>query len=127
MTTPATGLPANSNSMAIKDQDFEIYQGNNKLLICDVENVADLTGCTITWACAKRTAKTTVVLQKEGTVLTEYPTKFSVAFVAADTNSISIGEYYYEVKIVDTDNIAVTVATGKMIVLPTLIKEEEEP
>jgi len=110
--------------MAYKDQDFEIFAGDNKSLLFTVDDVEDLDDCTVTWKAA-RSPGSEAVISKSSESSDEIEISgdtFTVKLVPTDTSNLSgYRKYYHEAQILDSSGNITTVAIGTMIVYPQLI------
>lgn len=110
--------------MAYKNQDFEIFAGDNKLLVFTVDDVGDLGDCVVTWEAA-RSPDSEALISKSSEDSDEIEISgdtFTVKLVPDDTAELSkYRKYYHEAQIEDSAGNITTVAIGTMIVYPQLI------
>ena len=113
--------------MAKIKQDFEMYQGEDKLLTFaitdDADDPADLTSSTATWMLAHKLALTNTVLTKittDGIVING--SNYEVTLLPSDTVGIEAGEFYHELRMVDSDGKESVVATGSATIRPSITK-----
>jgi len=111
--------------MAVKEQNFEMWAGDYKKITFVVLDVEDLAGASIQWIMAQ-SAKSEPILTKESTAneINISKNEFTVELLSEDTKDITVGTYYHEAAITDIENHAVTVATGKVTINPSLKKVE---
>ena len=119
--------------MVVKDQPFELYQGNRRILVFgiveeDGPGYLDLSGMTVTFAVA-RTNDEGVPLRNNPVIdLSSADLSTQVAITDAvngavqvtldcpDTETLAAGSYYWELEVHD-DSCKVVVATGTMTLL----------
>jgi len=104
-------------------QDFELWQGDHKVLTFTVEDVASLDGATATWAVAYMNAYNQTMIKKAGEINGNV---FVVTLTRDDTAALEPGVYYHEAEIIDAAENKSTVAIGQMTLHPTLIRDGEE-
>lgn len=109
--------------MAQVDQNFELWQGDHKILTFTVADVETLEGATIRWAAAYLTAYQPTAIEKTGQVDSAERNAFTVTLSTADTATLEPGIYYHEAEIVDAAGNKSTVVTGEMTLHPVLIKD----
>ena len=79
---------------------IELYQGNSKLIVCDVSGLVDLVGYTGTLSVKKHIDSTSTLLVKNGTIS---GLQISVDLTYVDT-SINPGTYLYDITIDNSTN-----------------------
>lgn len=109
--------------MALRDQDFEIWQGEEKdvyfTITGDSSEVKDLTGATITWKAMRHPSSTAADITCTTTDYITISGATSGIFKLALASSHSTGvwgKFYHEARVVDTLNYSEVVATGLMII-----------
>ena len=113
--------------MAYKNQDFEIWQGDDFKLNYTVEGVTvpeDLTSAK--WGISKSRSGTSL-LEKNSTlpgeiVIDTASNIVSVILFSSDTLNLKCQKYYCELEVVDTESLRTTVAIGTMLLHPTILK-----
>ena len=112
--------------MTAEDQNFIMYPGDNKIIRVTVDDgvlptaaVVDLSGVTeATWVLARRPGKPALVTKKLSLAEIAIPTPangiIEVTLVPDDTKSLSPGNYYHELDVIDT-GIRSTVTSGKQL------------
>jgi hypothetical protein len=107
--------------MTVKNQNFEMYQGENKVLVFDITDSSgsskDLTGCSATFVVYGGTSATNKI-EKSSTdgEITFYGNDVKVFLVPSDTSGIS-GKFYWELRLVDGANNSEIVAVGTYVVI----------
>lgn len=107
------------------NQNFTTWKGNYRELNFTIEDVDSAEGCTAEWACAeletslvneieKSTESTPAGITIAGKVVT-------VILDPADTASMDAGNYYHELRLVDTDDNPSTPAIGTMTLKPVIL------
>ncbi len=103
--------------MALKNQDFEMWKGNNKELLFTVEDVANLDGSISNWAVSKAGQKEKLfvktVVNSEGKIVT-------IPVLPEDTEDLPPGNYYHELEIIDGVGSIFTAAIGQMRLYPKI-------
>lgn len=115
--------------MAQIDQNFEMWQGDHKVLAFTVVDVESLEGATIRWAAAYLSPYKPVAVEKAGQMMMDgggdggaERNAFTVTLKTADTENLDPGTYYHEAEVVDAAGNKSTVAVGAMTLHPTLLK-----
>jgi len=110
--------------MAYKNQDFEMFAGDHKMLIFGVDNMASLIGSTVRWKVATL-AGGTPIIEKESSDSSQIEVDgltFSVKLLPEDTENLRPNkDYYHEAEIEDPSGYINTVAIGTMTLLPSTI------
>lgn len=111
--------------MTLRDQDFELWQGENKLVYFtitgDSSAVKDLTGSTaFAWKALRHVGSTSAAITKSlstGGITVTGATSgiFCVTLSSSDTESIN-GRFYHEARITDIEGKNEVVATGILII-----------
>ncbi len=112
--------------MAQIDQDFEMWQGDHKVLTFTVADVETLEGATIRWATAYLSPYKPVAVEKAGQMDGAERNTFTVILNTADTADLDPGTYYHEAEVVDAAGNKSTVAVGTMTLHPTLLKGADD-
>ncbi len=109
--------------MALRNQDFEIWAGDDKQLVFTIEDVISIAGAQqVKWAMS-RSVRGEKLINKEGFA---EGNKAVIELVSEDTRNIRRGRYYHELEIRDTAGKISTAAIGTVQINPTLIPEEWE-
>lgn len=106
--------------MATRNQDFEIWAGNDKWMTFIVEDMDNLDGYEARWAVSKY-ENSSAIFTKEVPVQDMSGNSFTVKLDPEDTKELSPGTYYHEAKVDNRDSDheqrgVFTVATGNLIV-----------
>jgi len=104
--------------MARKEQNFEIWQGDHKRLVFEVEDVDDLIGSTAIWK-AGETVRGPHRIRKEAHSIEGKSVE--IRLNPEDTLEIPPSRYYHELEITDGSGKVVTAAIGQMRLFETLI------
>ena len=112
--------------MTSKKQDFEVYDGDAKLLQIDIDPDKDLTGATVTWYLTQHDKPDSILVTKSigsGITVTNAALgQFEVAIDEADTDGLASGEntveYRHYARVLDTSGDTAVVTTGVVSVLP---------
>lgn len=107
-------------------QNFFIMSGNSKnieVTIKDKEgNAVDLTGATVKWLVHSSGTQRVYKDTANGILITDAENgEILISLLSSDTSSLS-GEYSHELKIIDSDGKASTVAVGKMNVTKSYLQ-----
>ena len=113
--------------MAYKNQDFELWQGDDFKLNYAVDGVdvpEDLTSAK--WGISKSRSRAKI-LEKDSTlpgeiVIDTASNIVSVILFSADTLNLKEQKYYCELEVVDAESLRTTVAIGTMTLYPTILK-----
>jgi len=108
--------------MALINQNFKIWAGDDKALVFKVRGVSDLISASAIWAVSLSPGSAKVIEKKSiiAGEITIDGTNVIVTLTPADTADLAPGGYYHELEITDGDGKISTVATGLMAVQPTL-------
>ena len=111
--------------MTLRDQDFEMWQGENKLVYFtitgDSSAVKDLTDSTsFLWKALRHVGSTSATIAKStagGGITVTGATSgiFCVTISSSDTESIN-GRFYHEARFTDSDGKNEVVSTGILII-----------
>lgn len=109
-------------------QDFSMRSGDDEIIRFQIfgtdGEIVEITGSSITWACARRN-QTPVLIQKtvgSGITITDGANGIcEVSLAQADTATF-VGEYYHELEVVDNTGNKSTAAFGTMTVFNDLIQ-----
>jgi hypothetical protein len=109
--------------------DFQMYAGDDKAVVITVldadKEPIDLTGCTIRWRASRSQSKTANIIKKTsgaGIALSDPVNgQFTVTLAADDTEDLT-GTFYHEAELTFGDGSISTVLSGKMVILPSLIR-----
>lgn len=103
--------------MSAEHQNFEIHQGNNKILAFEVLDplgaVVNISTASIEWLLSDDRNGTTRITKStiDGITITDGPNGlFEVTLDAADTNDLE-GDFYHEATVIDGGS-TMTVSTG---------------
>ncbi|HMA60161.1 MAG TPA: hypothetical protein VKN64_07695 [Halanaerobiales bacterium] len=113
--------------MAYKNQDFEVWQGDDFKLNYNVDGVQaaeDLTAAK--WAIS-RSRSGAAMLTKDSNITGEIAIDtvsniVSVILFSADTLNLKEQKYYCELEVFDSENLRTTIAIGTMDLQPTILK-----
>lgn len=113
--------------MTATGQNFEMYQGDDKILrvtvLDDDDNAVDITGTTIAWGIYRRT-QGNIVLNKNtssGISLTAPGSGiFEINLIRANTLSLQ-GRYLHEAEMTDLNGNHSTLFTGTVLIHKSLI------
>lgn len=86
--------------MAVRNQNFELWQGENKELVFTVEDADDLTGATYDWRMAK-TVYQPAVVTKTGNV-SAGATTVTVTLEPSDTENLTPTTWQHQLRITDS-------------------------
>lgn len=107
--------------MALKDQNFEVWQGDHKTIQCTVRDVEALPYAQAKWIMAVNVG-TAPLINKAGTIVDNVIT---INLLPADTDEIPEdllhpkNNFYHELEVIDNYGNVSTVATGTVRVYPT--------
>jgi len=98
------------------NQNFTIWKGNYMELSFYIEDVSTVEGCAAEWACAAAADAATNNIEKSTTnsSITLSGKTVTVILNPSDTASMTAGDYYHELRLVDTGNHPSTPAIGTM-------------
>lgn len=116
-------------------QNFTMYAGDTKIITVTVtdddDEAVDLTGATIRWQASRLVVDegfdADPLISKDndtgGGIESASPSTgvFEVTLDPDDTEDLS-GLYYHEAEVIDADGNVATVMTGRMTVVPVLIR-----
>ncbi len=109
--------------MAKKNQDFEIWAGNNLSIIFTVKDASDLSDiAAIKWAFASNNLGDVILEKQLGSGIGVSGNQITVTLAANDTKDLQPGYYYHELKAKDTSDNIFTIAIGIMQVNSTIIE-----
>ena len=119
----------------VENQDFVIHAGNTKKYIFVVEDADDLIGVSAVFKVSKRPDSEELILRKStaDASIDISQNRVIVKFYREDTKDLLVnlsnddlnrGIYYHELILKDQFKNVSTVAVGKMIVKPSLFKED---
>lgn len=110
------------------DQNFEMFQGDDKDLVITVTDSAgaavDLTGAAIAWQMARTARSATPNVSKSvgsGIVITDAPGGIcTISLDPTDTEGLT-GDFYHELEVTDAQANITTVLSGTVTIKPALI------
>lgn len=114
--------------MAAKDQNFEMFAGDDKRLIYTVEDMETLLGATVKWRLAEDPEEIALIekTSEDPAEIEISENTFTVKLKPEDTADLDAPRnYYHEAEIIDAANNSTTVAVGIMKLFPSLIQPEE--
>lgn len=106
--------------MAARNQDFEMWAGDNKWVTFTVEDLSNLTDYTIRWGISR-------FVGGSKTLLKEVPAHdvtgniFTVKLIPEDTKELDPRTYYHEAEITSPNGEISTVSVGKMTLHHTIL------
>lgn len=114
-------------------QDFEMMAGDSKTLNITIQDAdgdpVDITDWTFKWQAAKSVSKTALISKTSAggiSIIDPEAGQIEVEIDPADTDTLK-GEYYHECEGTDPLGNKATPITGKMTIIPTLIRSVEAP
>ncbi len=99
------------------EQNFEMWQGNSRDLVFEVEDVEELGQASIKWIASKFGSDEALISKSTNDGIEVNGGQFTVSLEPSDTEDLSPTVYYHEAKVRDEMNNVYTVAVGKMRVL----------
>ena len=109
--------------MTKRNQDFEMWIGDHKLLIFTVEDIASIEGTTVKWKMAKSVSREPVIEKSSNSDLDINNNTFTVQLLPEDTINLDTkSDYYHEAELMDEEGNISTLSIGKVTLHPTLIK-----
>lgn len=109
--------------MTKRNQDFEMWTGDHKLLIFTVEDITSIEGATVEWKMAKSVSREPVIEKSNDSGLQINNNTFTVEILPEDTEDLDTkSDYYHEAELMDEEGNISTVSIGKVTLHPTLIK-----
>jgi hypothetical protein len=112
--------------VTVVDQNFEVYQGNHKVVTVTVLGgngtpLTSLAGATITWS-ASKTSHSDALIAKSTTASTITISGGTCSFTLLPTDTENLlGEYYHEGKVIDASSNVSTGFTGTMTITEALL------
>lgn len=100
--------------MTAFNKTFSIYAGERKNLIIPVDDMADLSGFTVTWV-LKESEDSTINLISKSSEITIAGNTITIPLYKVDTSTL-LGTYYYECEIIDANGEFSTVAVGNITI-----------
>lgn len=112
--------------MAATGQDFELWAGDHKRLIFEVEDLAEeetLSGYEVRWAMSRFSGSNIIIEKKSVDSEIEIGDKtFMVKLIPEDTTQLRAGTYYHEAEIFYDGQYISTVSVGKVSLYSTILK-----
>ena len=108
--------------MAIPAQDFTMYQDTTRTIRVTVTGTAPNSATAIKWCLAKDRLSEPVLTKTlaGGGVANTTATTLDVLLVPADTASLAPGDYYHELRIIDSGGNQDVVMEGTLSLKPTI-------
>lgn len=107
--------------------NFSIFAGDTKVITVTVQDddgdAVTISSSTIEWRCIEDTNGTAALTKttSDGISITDGSGgKFTITLTAGDTSFMS-GDYYHEAQITFSDSTIMTILTGTMTVVPSVI------
>lgn len=101
--------------MTAFNKTFLMYAGERKNLIIPVDDMADLSGYTISFSLMENEDSTVNLVSKQSPVITTSGNTITVPLLKVDTSTL-LGTYYYECEIIDGSGEFSTVAVGNITI-----------
>lgn len=107
--------------MAVRNQDFEMWQGEDKRLVFTVEDVDDLTGAAASWRLSHSRGSPAILTKSgAGQIELDIAAKtFTVILDSADTINQPSRSYFHQLRIVDADDNRNKGAEGQLTLHPS--------
>jgi len=105
------------------NQNFTMWKGNYREVNFFIEDISSLDNCSAVWACSL-TVETTAIITKSSSLSTQITLSGKMVTVIlnpADTSTMSPGNYYHELRLVDASGNPSTPAIGTMELKGVLI------
>lgn len=114
--------------MTAIDQDFVLWQGEDKTITVDLEDgdgvaYGSTTGLTFSWRVSESKDISTALISKtSGSGITNGTSQITIDVASADTETLPANTYYHECRVVDGSSKEDVVFVGKLIIKASTTK-----